>query len=339
MSRYSLLKLWVAGAATSLLIFQSTVATPVTIFKDDFQTDTAGTGNVGGDLDPVIDTGAGDIGSWTIREGSTGNNFVSGLQVYNDTVPANGIAGTNNYLRNYRGGGPAASGKPYATGWVTADTTNRLVQLDMSVWQEQLTNSVGAALMNVMFGGAPQNNPSQATWLNSVSVWVQLTDTNVPAGGTGAPPQYDFPDNQWLPIRILANFSSTDTQAGLAPQTFSTRINNGTPTTNNFNTAKTTVQSILVAWEGINEHFDYIDDLTIQLISDTLTVKIDTLPDQNQQLTFTGYPGSSFVVQASTNLTDWVSLSTNTLSSIGQFIYSDLAATNHSDRFYRGLKQ
>src|SRR6476620_1421106 len=117
MSRYSLLKLWVVGAATSLLICQTTVATPVTIFKDDFQTDTAGTGNVTGDLDPVIDTGAGDIGSWTIREGSTGNNFISGLQVYNDTVPANGIAGTNNFIRSYRAGSVNQSGKPYATGW------------------------------------------------------------------------------------------------------------------------------------------------------------------------------------------------------------------------------
>ena len=56
------------------------IAVPVTIFKDDFQTDTAGTGNVGQDLDPLIDTDAGDIGSWTIREGSTGTNFPSGLQ-------------------------------------------------------------------------------------------------------------------------------------------------------------------------------------------------------------------------------------------------------------------
>src|SRR4051794_24548351 len=63
MIRIGLLRLCIVGGIVGFCVHQSAAA-PVVIFKDDFQTDTAGTGNVTGDLDPAIDTGAGDIGSW-----------------------------------------------------------------------------------------------------------------------------------------------------------------------------------------------------------------------------------------------------------------------------------
>jgi hypothetical protein len=82
-----------------------------------------------------------------------------------------------------------------------------------------------------------------------------------------------------------------------------------------------------------------LDSLKIGVVSDRLTVSIAMLPDKNPQLTFTGNPGSNYVVQTATNLTDWVTISTNTADGAGQFIYSDLTATNFTQRFYRGRSQ
>jgi hypothetical protein len=45
------------------------------------------------------------------------------------------------------------------------------------------------------------------------------------------------------------------------------------------------------------------------------------------------------LVQATTNLTDWISISTNPATGLGPFIYSDLTATNYTQRFYRGVSQ
>ena len=45
-----------------------------------------------------------------------------------------------------------------------------------------------------------------------------------------------------------------------------------------------------------------------------------------------GQPGWEYIVQASTNLFDWVSVHTNYTSS---FTYTDSGASNYLDRFYR----
>ena len=240
-------------------------ATAQIIFQDNFQSDTAGTSITTADLDPVI--GLGDTGGvWDIRDGSTANALPLATQVLNDLVPnsqVNGTPGPNNFLRIYRGGSVSATGKPYATGWTVADTLNQVVQVDMLVWQEQLPSSIGNGVMSVMFGGAPQANPSQSAWLNSVGAWIELEASD---NGASNPKLWDFPDNQWLPVRIMANLSSIDTILGVAPQTYSISINGGTPGTGGFWTTQNTVQSILVGWEGANEHFDFIDDVTIQIV-------------------------------------------------------------------------
>jgi hypothetical protein len=49
------------------------------------------------------------------------------------------------------------------------------------------------------------------------------------------------------------------------------------------------------------------------------------------QLTITSQPGQTNVVQASTNLVNWVSIRTN----VGPFIFTDTNATNYPYRFYR----
>jgi hypothetical protein len=47
--------------------------------------------------------------------------------------------------------------------------------------------------------------------------------------------------------------------------------------------------------------------------------------------TVSGNPGQAYVVQTSSNLQDWVSLSTNT----APFVFVDPAAAQFSQRFYR----
>jgi uncharacterized repeat protein (TIGR01451 family) len=55
------------------------------------------------------------------------------------------------------------------------------------------------------------------------------------------------------------------------------------------------------------------------------------------QLTVTGQPNAVYVVQASTNLTSWVSLSTNT-SATGTFTFIDPTTPAPQQRFYRTLR-
>jgi uncharacterized repeat protein (TIGR01451 family) len=56
------------------------------------------------------------------------------------------------------------------------------------------------------------------------------------------------------------------------------------------------------------------------------------------QLTVTGQPNTVYVVQASTNLTSWVSLST-TNSGTGTFTYTDTTTPAPQSRFYRTVRQ
>ncbi|HTY88369.1 MAG TPA: immunoglobulin domain-containing protein [Candidatus Acidoferrum sp.] len=51
-------------------------------------------------------------------------------------------------------------------------------------------------------------------------------------------------------------------------------------------------------------------------------------------LTIAGDPGLDYIVQVSTNLTDWISLSTNH-SAVPPFVWTDAGASNFSWRFYR----
>jgi hypothetical protein len=56
------------------------------------------------------------------------------------------------------------------------------------------------------------------------------------------------------------------------------------------------------------------------------------------QLTFSGVPGNSYVLQASTNLVNWTSLSTNNAPT-NLFKWVDPGASNFPSRFYRVLQQ
>jgi hypothetical protein len=62
------------------------------------------------------------------------------------------------------------------------------------------------------------------------------------------------------------------------------------------------------------------------------------LTNQTLQLAFTGVPGSNYVLQATTNFTTWVPVSTN-LDLTNQIYFVDPGASNYPARFYRVLQQ
>jgi hypothetical protein len=57
------------------------------------------------------------------------------------------------------------------------------------------------------------------------------------------------------------------------------------------------------------------------------------LPNQSFVFNVAGAPGLNCVVQATTNLTDWISVQTNTLP----FVFTDTLAAGYATRFYRAL--
>ncbi len=52
-----------------------------------------------------------------------------------------------------------------------------------------------------------------------------------------------------------------------------------------------------------------------------------------------GIPGFNYTVLASTNLINWIPISTNTGGQDGLFLFNDLSATNYPKRFYCSLAQ
>lgn len=64
---------------------------------------------------------------------------------------------------------------------------------------------------------------------------------------------------------------------------------------------------------------------------------VQSLGADGYQLSLTGTAGASYVLQTSTNLTDWISVSTNTPAG-SQFILTDTNAVNFPYKFYRVLE-
>jgi len=53
------------------------------------------------------------------------------------------------------------------------------------------------------------------------------------------------------------------------------------------------------------------------------------------QLTVNGQPGQEYIVQASTNLFNWVPVYTNPPPFVSPFTFIDSSVSNYPDRFYR----
>jgi hypothetical protein len=65
-----------------------------------------------------------------------------------------------------------------------------------------------------------------------------------------------------------------------------------------------------------------------------MAIRINMLPSKQAALTLTGPPGNTLILQASTNLINWVNLQTNT----PPFSFTDSQAPNYRTRFYRKVK-
>ncbi|MEX0641103.1 MAG: hypothetical protein WD468_00300 [Pirellulales bacterium] len=214
MSRFSRLSGCVVIAFLGLLVIAPAADADI-LFWDDFQSDTAGTQPTTSNLNPVI--GAGDIGgSWTIRE-----NNGAHIQVLNDTVPANGIAGTNNYVETTRlsSNSAANSSRLHATGWDPAETANQLVQLDFSLYQTFNESTGGGNLTLNLYDAAPPGSNTDTGTTGAVA----LTNMDFAAS---------IPDSQWVDVQLIFNTSDTLTLIGpgsvsYGPQTYSFTVDGG----------------------------------------------------------------------------------------------------------------
>jgi hypothetical protein len=233
------LRMRFAIAVIGLLAFAQ-AADATILFRDDFQSDTAGTTQSGGDLDPVI--GDGDVGgSWVV--GEFGPTY---LRTINDTVPLNDIAGPNNYVELIRTTSISRSGKLHGTGWNPADTLNQVIQLDLSMYQ--LTD---ADMTLMLYDAAPPGGT--AVPFGSTSIIFEDLDT-------------ETPDLAWNTVRIIANLDSSLTKAGLLPQTYSISINGNPASVFNFFSAHNQIQS-MTFFEGANNVEEYIDDVVLQTVA------------------------------------------------------------------------
>jgi len=68
-------------------------------------------------------------------------------------------------------------------------------------------------------------------------------------------------------------------------------------------------------------------------------VSLEPLAGGSKRLTISGKSGAGYIVQASTNLTSWIPISTNTCDTNGLFLFTDSAAANFRTRFYRTVSQ
>ena len=72
-------------------------------------------------------------------------------------------------------------------------------------------------------------------------------------------------------------------------------------------------------------------------IPNASTVSIVAQPDGNPAITLSGSPDQTYVLQASFDMNNWTSLSTNLTDSTGIFTFVDTDAKNYPSRFYRGV--
>jgi hypothetical protein len=72
-------------------------------------------------------------------------------------------------------------------------------------------------------------------------------------------------------------------------------------------------------------------------IPNASTVSIALQPDGNPAITLSGSPDQTYVLQASFDMHDWTSISTNLTDASGLFTFVDSDAMNYPSRYYRGV--
>jgi hypothetical protein len=71
-------------------------------------------------------------------------------------------------------------------------------------------------------------------------------------------------------------------------------------------------------------------------IPDASTISIAATPD-GPAITLSGSPDQTYVIEASSDMHNWTSISTNKTDSNGLFTFVDSDATSNPSRFYRGF--
>ena len=164
-----------------------------------------------------------------------------------------------------------------------------------------------------------------AAWINSLAGTPALAPPSItPNGGTFAPSvsvTLNPPDaNATLYYTLDGTLPTTSSSLYSGPFTLT---NSATVTANAFETGSNNS----VAASAV-----FIVGTPIFFTSENF------LANGTFQLGFSGVPNNSYVLQASTNLVDWTSLSTNTATT-NPFNFVDPGATNFPYRFYRVLQQ
>ena len=82
----------------------------------------------------------------------------------------------------------------------------------------------------------------------------------------------------------------------------------------------------------------FIDNVYLPLPDSSIAARLAILPlpDGQERLQVQGLSGRPYVIQVSSNLTDWVSVSTN-VSDTGTIQWTDSQAANFPSRFYRAI--
>ena len=149
------------------------------------------------------------------------------------------------------------------------------------------------------------------------------------------------------PPAIVPNggaFFSTVNVALQAPDTNATiffTLDGSQPTTNSLRYAGgfTLVSNVTVSAFAVETNFNNsIAVNALFLVQPLYFSTVGFLTNQQLQLGFVGVTGSNYVLQASTNLTTWTPLSTNTAGT-NFFNFVDPTATNFPYRYYRVLQQ
>jgi len=72
-------------------------------------------------------------------------------------------------------------------------------------------------------------------------------------------------------------------------------------------------------------------------IPNASTVSITLQPDGSPAITLSGSTNQTYVLQASCDMHNWTSISTNTTGDSGLFMFVDSDAQNYPTRYYRGV--
>ena len=161
-------------------------------------------------------------------------------------------------------------------------------------------------------------------WINSLAGTPALAPPVIaPPGGT---------------FTSLANvtLAAPDTNAAIY-----FTFDNSLPTTNSFSYAAPLSLTSNLTLTASAFATGYVNSVTASAIFTIQPMQFTTLgfaTNGGFQLNFLGVPGQTYILQASTNLINWLPLNTNVaMTNLFQLI--DPSASNYSRRFYRALKQ